>query len=189
KDQEFWDYIQEFDIIGLLETWVEEKEWGWWERRLPKEWVWKYEPARRENKRGRAKGGIFSGVKRGLKKDKGHERKDGAIWRKGGDWNARTGEEESIEELNEGEKTWSKDAVVNREGRNLLDWVDKREWIIMNGNKGGREGGKWTFERGEYRSVIDYGITNLESWEEIRGIKVGARIDSDHQPIIVELKE
>lgn len=27
KGREFWDYIERFDVIGLCETWVEEKEW------------------------------------------------------------------------------------------------------------------------------------------------------------------
>lgn len=26
KDREFWEYIEKFDMIGMCETWIEEKE-------------------------------------------------------------------------------------------------------------------------------------------------------------------
>ena len=37
KDEDFWERVKKWDIIGLVETWVEEKEWKQWERRIPKE--------------------------------------------------------------------------------------------------------------------------------------------------------
>lgn len=42
-------------------------------------------------------------------------------------------------------------------------------------------------EEGE--SVIDYIIGSEEVWEKIREIKIGYRIDSDHQPIEALVKE
>jgi len=27
KDEEFWKYIEQFDIINLSETWIEEEGW------------------------------------------------------------------------------------------------------------------------------------------------------------------
>ncbi|CAG5085034.1 Protein of unknown function, partial [Cotesia congregata] len=50
----------------------------------------------------------------------------------GGDWNARIGREASVEEINNGEKRWSEDTVVNREGRLMLDLINKRGWIVLN---------------------------------------------------------
>jgi len=26
KDRDFWDYLEKFDVIGLCETWIEERE-------------------------------------------------------------------------------------------------------------------------------------------------------------------
>jgi hypothetical protein len=34
KEQEFWDYVGQFEIVGLLvETWVEERSWGGYKSR------------------------------------------------------------------------------------------------------------------------------------------------------------
>lgn len=27
KDKQFWDFLKELDVIGLVETWLEEKQW------------------------------------------------------------------------------------------------------------------------------------------------------------------
>ena len=27
KDKQFWDFLQDLDVIGLVETWIEEKQW------------------------------------------------------------------------------------------------------------------------------------------------------------------
>ncbi|CAG5079359.1 Protein of unknown function [Cotesia congregata] len=58
----------------------------------------------------------------------------------------------------------------------------------MNGNKGGKEGGNWTFNRGETNSVIDYVVTNVESWGKVEKFEVGLRLESDHQPITTVIR-
>ncbi|CAG5096623.1 Protein of unknown function [Cotesia congregata] len=97
----------------------------------------------------------------------------------GGDWNVRIGREASVEEINNREKRWSEDTVVNRE---------RMGWIVLNGNKGVKEEGRWTFARGDCRTVVDYGVTNAKTWNEIKSIEIGYRLDSDHQPVLVELE-
>jgi hypothetical protein len=37
KEDEFWKYLGEFDVVGLVETWVEAKGWERLERRMPRE--------------------------------------------------------------------------------------------------------------------------------------------------------
>ncbi|TGZ54682.1 hypothetical protein DBV15_12603 [Temnothorax longispinosus] len=64
KDREFWEYIEGFDIIGLCETWVEEKEWEKIKKNMSKKFVWKCQFAIREKGKGRAKGGIMTGVRK-----------------------------------------------------------------------------------------------------------------------------
>ena len=64
--KEISSFLQEFDIIGLIETWVEQKNWENVKRDLPADWKWKYFPANRTKKKGRAIGGIVTGVKREL---------------------------------------------------------------------------------------------------------------------------
>lgn len=64
KDKDFWDYCKSFDIIGLTETWLEEREWQSRKASLPKEFRWNCQPATRERSKGRAKGGIITGVRK-----------------------------------------------------------------------------------------------------------------------------
>jgi exonuclease III len=76
KEDEFWKYLGEFDVVGLVETWVEEKGWERLERRMPREFEWKCQYADRESKKGRAKGGIIMGVKKGLEEENGSDAKE-----------------------------------------------------------------------------------------------------------------
>lgn len=67
KDKEVWEYLKSFDVIGLTETWTEESKWERVKHRLPKEYVWKCRAARREKKKGRARGGILTGTNKNLR--------------------------------------------------------------------------------------------------------------------------
>lgn len=64
KDREVWKFLEEGDFISITETWMEEKEIKFMENKLSKKWCWKFFPAVREKRRGRAKGGILIGVKK-----------------------------------------------------------------------------------------------------------------------------
>ena len=63
KDREFWKFIVEADFVSLSETWVEEKDMKKLENKLPQGFSWKVIPARKEAKKGRAKGGFIIGIK------------------------------------------------------------------------------------------------------------------------------
>jgi hypothetical protein len=63
--------LGEFDVVGLVETWVEEKGWERLEKRMPRDFEWKCQYAERESKKGRAKGGIIMDVKKGLEEENG----------------------------------------------------------------------------------------------------------------------
>ncbi|KYN03581.1 hypothetical protein ALC62_05571 [Cyphomyrmex costatus] len=228
NETDFWEFLGNFEIIGLLETWIDEKEWGKLKEKMPKEWRWKCQPADRDKRRGRAKGGIITGIRKEIEENKEElesregiqERKiilNGEKWRvvtiynregrkKGledlqevikeeekrkmvmvGDFNARIGKEGGVRTLSGEEKRpeegkrVSKDKVINKQGKELL-----RVIMILNGEKVGDEGGEWTYERTGGRSVIDYGIANWEAWEKIDRFEIGCRIESDHQPIIID---
>lgn len=122
----------------------------------------------------------------------------------GGDFNARTGERGAgieldksgrEEEEKEKRKRRSKDKKVNRKGRMLVDFLEKRGWGILNGSVIGDEQGEYTFT-GEYRTgntVIDYDgsdetVMGDEMREKIGGMRMEDKMDSDHQPVVVWIK-
>lgn len=99
----------------------------------------------------------------------------------GGDFNAITGNEgEQIvyEEEKGKEGRRSKDKIINKEGRVMLNKLQERGWMILNGS--GEEEGSWTYigERGAL--VIDYVVTNDKATEEIERVEEGLRTKSDH---------
>lgn len=64
KDAQFWEYIKQFNIIGMVETWIEEKRWSRAREHLPEAFRWRCQSARREKKKGRAIGGIITGIRK-----------------------------------------------------------------------------------------------------------------------------
>lgn len=232
KDEEFWSFVKEYDFIGMVETWIEEKEWNTWKKKLPVEWTWLCQGATRTSKKGRAKGGIITGIKKEMdiqKREMGEKEGIQRRWlkikeeeweiltiynREGkieklreigeyveegkenmiimGDFNARIGEEGDLgwgQDQERKEETRSaKDKVKNKEGEKLLELVEERGWIIMNGNKEGDEEGEWTYNKGEGKSTIDYGITSMKAWEKIKEFRIEARVESDHEPLVVKIE-
>jgi len=79
KDEEFWERIKEWDVIGLVETWVEKEEWKRWKGRVPGEFEWTIQGASKEGRRGRAKGGIWMVIRKGLEGEGGRGK-----WRRKG---------------------------------------------------------------------------------------------------------
>ncbi|EZA53802.1 hypothetical protein X777_06866 [Ooceraea biroi] len=72
KDKDFWKGLEEWDVIVLMETRIEEGVWNWLEMRLPKNYIWRRQAARRISKKGKAKGGMILGVRKEL-----HVREEG----------------------------------------------------------------------------------------------------------------
>nr|XP_034194798.1 uncharacterized protein LOC117611018 [Osmia lignaria] len=237
KDVEFWETIKEWDVVILIETWLEEKGWDRIRDRMPKGYRWEAQLAKRKNKKGRAMGGMIMGVKKGILGKEGgirvEEEKEGIImaeckggklnWRIvgvyvngdmeakikdlrpwleeigegrrtiiGGDFNARTGEEvgsKREEEDEEGEeKRRSKDKKSNAEGNRLLETLRETGWTILNGTIEGDKDGEFTYTGARGETVIDYVIVEEEGREEIIRMEVGDRIESDHHPLIVEMR-
>lgn len=62
-----WEYLDEFDIIGLTETWIEEETWRKIKNKLPSRFEWFYTVAVKENKKSRAKEGIVMAINKEIK--------------------------------------------------------------------------------------------------------------------------
>lgn len=81
-----------------------------------------------------------------------------------GDFNARIGGGRGWE-INRKEDTSAMDKLENKEGEDMLKWLEEKGWSILNGNKGGNGEGKWKYHKSDKRSTIDYAVVNEEAWE------------------------
>lgn len=232
KDEEFWEYIKSFDVIGMTETWIEENRWEKTKKKLPGEYKWKATFATKEKKKGRAKGGIITGIRNNIEEEEAGScdqekniqerciKLSNEKWRiftvysnneiekiqnflaeevdplkeynlvLGGDMNARTAEEGDWTTTEENDsKRQSKDRILNKEGKKLITLTEERGWNILNGNMTGDEDGEFTYWGPRGKSVIDYIITNNEATNKVEKMKVESRVETEHQPIAIEIKE
>nr|XP_012232396.1 PREDICTED: golgin subfamily A member 6-like protein 22 [Linepithema humile] len=202
---------REWEVIILIETWMEEKGWEEIKRRLPKGYIWGAQWAEKENRKGRAMGGMIMGIRKHLMEkgerivtekeelkscvEEGELQRDTIIGR---DFNARTGEEGGGMEEGDGREKgkkegWrreraSKDKRINREGRKMIEFIEERGWGILNGCTKGDDEGKLTFTGGRGGSVIDYVIGSEEVREKVERLRVGKRVDSGHQPVEIWIR-
>lgn len=65
KDEDFWRELGGWDVVCLMETWMEEKGWRRIEGKLPKGFIWEKQWAKKLNKKGRTMGDMLMGMKRG----------------------------------------------------------------------------------------------------------------------------
>jgi len=81
KDRDFWKELENWDVIILSETWVEERNWGKVKSKLPRGFIWNTQWATKENKRGRAMGGMIMGIREEMaeKEKKGRIEKEGMM--------------------------------------------------------------------------------------------------------------
>ncbi|KAH0817747.1 hypothetical protein GEV33_005045 [Tenebrio molitor] len=148
KREEFWAYIRKFEIVGLVETWVEEKNWKKIEKTLPKDYNKEMRTTRR--------------VENTVKKDREE------FMLVAGDYNGRIGERGARNwgEVKGDGKRKTKDKVENAEGKRLIEWIEENGWEVLNGNKQGDEEGEMTYVGSRGETDIDYAIVNEPAWEK-----------------------
>lgn len=107
----------------------------------------------------------------------------------GGDFNMRTGEKETIfrGEEQEERKRRSKNEERNREGEQMIDWVEEKGWNILNRNIEEEEDGNYTYIGARESTVIDYVIVNYEMLNKVERMEVKERIELDHLPLVVTM--
>jgi len=66
KDREFWEKLKRWDVMVLMETWVEKRGWERVRNRLPKGYSWGVQGVIRKGRRGRARGGMIMVVRKEL---------------------------------------------------------------------------------------------------------------------------
>lgn len=166
KDEETWEYLSNFEVVGLQETWVEEDKWEKIKDKLPKNLEWKCRPAKRENRKGRAKGGIITGVSKRLKSLEYKEWNDNIVERR----------------IRHREKEWRLLTVYSQNVKEILDTIsegmeeNEEEILIIGGDwnaRTGKEGG-WineTTEKEEETRKSKDKVINGEGRRLISGIE------------------
>ncbi|XP_070526965.1 golgin subfamily A member 6-like protein 2 [Cardiocondyla obscurior] len=125
KDEDFWKNMEKWEVIYMCETWLEEKKWKRLRSKLPKGYKWINKGAEKQNKKGRAMGGMVMGWREDLEGEEelefedrkgmiGIKIKSGKVWWKiagemlgGVEWRVR-------EEIG-GERIEDNEEDINRE--------------------------------------------------------------------------
>lgn len=130
----------------------------------------------------------------------GHIEKYWAIWEEidlleenkiviGGDFNIRIGELGGLGSREEEELCRkSKDKTVGNGGKNMVEFVSKKGWLILNGSEVGDEEGEFTFIGARGSSVIDYVVVNQEMKEIVTRFELEGRVESNHTPVTVTIR-
>ena len=107
-----------------------------------------------------------------------------------GDMNARIGEEGKRIDLDEDKEIVrrSEDKIINSAGRIMLEALEQRSWVVLNGNVNGDLNGNLTFH-GVGSTVIDYMIMNYEAMEKVKSMEVVNRVESSHALLKLSLEE
>jgi len=58
RGKEFWKKIKKWDVVGLVETWMEEGDWEKWKGKVSGDIIWTIQGAKKKEKKGRTKGDI-----------------------------------------------------------------------------------------------------------------------------------
>lgn len=148
KDTQFWDYIKKFDIIGMTETWIEEKRWTGLKDYLPEDFRWKCQHAKRERNKGRAMRGIITGVKKDIKEEDEDDMEKHI-------------EEVQIRKVRIGNNKWNLVTAYNKKGiseimKEIKDLIpeEKEQNLIIEGDFNARIGREGTIIWGNDRDEI-----------------------------------
>lgn len=77
---------------------------------------------------------------------------------------------------------------MDRDGRELIEEIEKVGWGIMNGYTKKDERGEFTYTGGRGESVIDYVIGEERIKGRVIRLEVGDNVESDHHPLVVTIE-
>jgi len=171
KGIDFWDFICEHDLICLEETWLERKGWEDMKVWLPRSHEWVEKEARKKKKKGRAKGGMLIGKRKGW----GIE---------GGKWCCRGEDGLMIVEIKEAKERWIIVSIYNswewkvleQKIDKVLEEIEEREecLVILGGDfniRTGELGGvkEIGIERRSKDKTVSNGGRNMIKWMQNKG--------------------
>ena len=81
----------------------------------------------------------------------------------------------------------SKDVEINNFGRLFINFCKINDLVILNGRTNSDSEGKFTCIANGGRSIVDYFVTDIGLYEHVIDLKVIARPESDHFPLLLTL--
>lgn len=64
KDKKLWEGLEKWDVLILMETWIEGKDWGRIRERLSNKHECRFQETKKKRRRGRAIGGMIMGIRK-----------------------------------------------------------------------------------------------------------------------------
>lgn len=105
----------------------------------------------------------------------------------GEDLNVRIGEKDTYYGFEETSKRASRDLKTNNRAEIVLEMLNNKDWMVMNGRPPGDERDEFTFTGARGSSVIDYVIYNRKVWDATQKFEVEERVDSDHILLVFKI--
>lgn len=80
----------------------------------------------------------------------------------------------------------NKDKIIGNERKNFIDWMQEKDWYILNGTTEGNWEGELMYI-GARDSTMDYAMVN-EKLDRVDVFTIGDKVDSNHMPIMIEIE-
>lgn len=65
----------------------------------------------------------------------------------------------------------------------LVEFIEEKGWMVLDGKVNGDEKGEYTFTSEREGTVIDFVLGDREVRERVERLRMGDRVNSDHQPV------
>ena len=66
----------------------------------------------------------------------------------------------------------SRNRTLDKNGKILIEEIEERGWILLNGNWEGDQDGEFTYIGKQGQSVIDYGVVNFRAGQNIEYFRI-----------------
>lgn len=156
KDDDFWKGLEKWDVMVLLETWAENKDWGGLRNKFPRSHEWSIQGASKTHKKGRAKGGMVIGIRKDLViKEKQEEDGEEGVMRREVRWGRNRLRVVGVYVNGDMEKKLEAIRGWMEEKKEGIKTVIGGDFNARTGREGGRGNGKEEDEEGNKRRSRD----------------------------------